>query len=1707
MYSFNTLAPDKTAPELKVDLPANVAGNSFDISGTTESGSTVRAYVNGAQLKSTTAAAGSFTLTAIPLASDVESVIKIEAVDTSGNAAAVEGKVFADTKKPTLQLAALPEFTGEKKIKITGTISELSFYEVLAANQSVAKGNGTALSAEVPLEEGKNIIIITIADKAGWVTEKEISIISDTKAPTVEFDFAKGKEYYQGKAETDISGTTEPGANVYLYVFRPLAGDFKPAFDKSWDKVTADENGAFTFSGVNFESPHISLKALAPKEVPAGLREVAIQGVEIAKNAQKFTYQVYLIAEDVSGKAGYAKKQVTVNTCYSSDLAFDVQSLARFQAPLRLNPTLLDGGRESVTAVFNFSYRGSGVSTQGQDAFEISSVRFEKACTQGMLDDEKSKIGCLIFPNTPQLTPNAQRTAWYLSAPLFTTEKFSAKQSSYWDEFKKRQIVFPLKITVSYRENLGAGKMSDLKSQVSCQDLSYFIDIPVESKNLLPDFIANEGLDAVKFTIDKIDLVLPYLEKAILVTGVAWIAAFLGRLATRYSRIVSSKLEVFFTKAKPKEEQCPGDQEKYYLESEIQQWKELSSKGLLNTQGLRSDWDDSAKSLDTLCPTTTGLWKSEAVLDQAYRWTGDRVLCRTVPAGWTASKEKYEIDTVVTAQNQCTASSRGVPLLKIENCGGKIEENTNIANPNAKAARLVAKGEFTCYQYGSFLYYADQNSATILQNGGALVRLEKVHDFGLSLQQAELYAGAGDLIAYRPPGTDQYIVGQDISCQQACSNSAKPGYRPYVEKGVKSLDSNGNPQSVGCFQETTDANGKIVPVGVGGEKDLNAIGAKQFSAGYTKDCFIDYQSGASLASGVDTKKLSETKCNVHDDCKAFPGALCLSGFCSAPPANSINPKGSSSDGKTTGLLQCVCTLNEKETKTYPGVRTAGKEQQGVAEEWSYHQDRVFKESNNKFGTYYPEWRYYAGRDFSSAFGADYLLDYLHENKEVHQVSPNTQFLGAYQTMCLSRIRAHLITLKSILEGLRNCIQEAKVTGLRDAGVCKTIFTQQVCGLVYKAISYFTNQCSPFDFGDENKGVLGGVGEVTEATFGSIGTAMQSSIDDVKSDYGNAQLNNYFAGGAQGLTQSMCLAAFGYDWPLGADFILDAAYAVPGKTTAHVLPAHRELSTYDPVTGNAVYNYEVGAMILPGCRIRSYNVYLKCIGPEDIGKPGVQCGEQGCDCQYASAADSALQGDKKHSLDGGRGFDLKPNGFVSVPIPSPQRVNKPFRYDHVVIELQLDQSEKGNEAQCFDEGYKDGKFYFPIVDVSPPGMAICNIDTLTGKYQCPDIVSMFGGGEGAYLQDPFISCFDSDTQSWVACTTPNIFTKGEEIKVRANSVSDGKKYCVKMSSSGLPNQDVQIRQLPVGVPGNFPVEMSLGTVSADLFSGASNTVVLSGGDKSCEAQLKLIDLPKGDLGTETLNFVYQKLDTPDMYRVVVPQGVTVDAQGGYSVDTASLLKKDNKVELSSAEIRAAVFSYKGMRFSNAIGAPSSGGNSCEYKVRPSAGSNYAQNEKTVSVTAQLLLPDAVGNCYNAQQPAKPGAGLHSQYTQPITLRLEPLVSKIASKMHQDFLNQNYASVIATAEGIVNRGVADIEFVTGLYYLAAGKIAQSQKSNVDWKVSFKDDVCYLIDLFKNPKQKNGQPLQYPAQVSGSAEYKKVEKYFEEIKNSAQCGIQNA
>ena len=811
LYSFETLAPDVTAPELVVKLPGIIPGTKLDVYGKTEIGAKVILMVNGVQVGSVTAEekevayesanvgvgetidttgqddiietdemtalgdinetdvvvetnettevenitnteemiipngtitltndtsigkawsglavsegevetsqlSGSFDFLGISLTKDKDNNITIEASDEAGNMATFTGTVFADSSKPQLSLGTIPDFVNTNSFPLVGNISENSTYEIFVNNQSIAEGEGNKIDSILSLEEGENKVKVVVKDVAGWEVVQEFIIKTDTQAPTVRIELEKGNEFYQGRAETNVHGETEPGATVYLYVYEPLRYDSSPTFDDAWMKTTADQNGSFTFKDVDFEHRPISLKKMGPKLVPSGLESYSLFAVEQLTQQQRSTKQLFVIAEDKSGKSGYVQESITLNTCYGADWAFDVESITQFQAPLRLDADMLDQGQQIITAVFNFSYRGDarakydlGTGREMQAAYEVVDVQFEEACTQGMMEDKKFKLGCQIFPQRPSKSmPNGDNTAWYISYNLQSAEKLSETKEDFWNEFKKRRLIFPMKIRINYRERDAQGNLGATKTQASCYDLSYFVDIPLDSKEFLPDWLADEGLEAIKWTIDKLETAEEYLEMAIIVTGVATIAAFIAKMIVRYIRIVVAKFEVYAGIGKGEGEKCPETHDTLLMESTIESWKDTGD--LLKQTGSepkQKGWDKTDyKTLDDLCPSTAGMWKTEAILDQAVRWTWDRVFCRAVPAGWTSDKKWNEVETVKKAQQQCAATSKGIPLRQVENCQDKIKQDV-VMTPSTRALKLKKEGAFPCYlnTLNNQLYY------------------------------------------------------------------------------------------------------------------------------------------------------------------------------------------------------------------------------------------------------------------------------------------------------------------------------------------------------------------------------------------------------------------------------------------------------------------------------------------------------------------------------------------------------------------------------------------------------------------------------------------------------------------------------------------------------------------------------------------------------------------------------------------------------------------------------------------------------------------------------------------------------------------------------------------------------------------------------------------------------------------------------------------
>ncbi len=1667
---------------------------------------------------------GVFHFYEIELEKNYNNNITVQAEDAAGNIASWNGNTFSDAKVPQIQIGTLPELVDADSIELMANLSEICSWEIFINNRSQAQGEGAEIKEEVSLEEGKNIILIQVKDAAGWEKSAQVEIESDSMPPIVNFVIEKGNEYYQGRAVSDINGETEPEATLYLYVYKPLGYEYNPQFDKAWAKVTADSNGSFNFNDVNFESTPLNWEDLAPEQVPQGLLEYSLFPVEVIEEQQQFTYYVFVVAEDKSGKTGYQQETITVNSCYVGDWAFDIESLPEFQKPLRINPELLDSGREAVSAVFNMTYRGEGQAKRDLvtglvlvdgEAFEVSDFSIERACTQSMMDDPAFEIACKVFPpsGSIKLLPNSDKTSWYATLNLMPSEELSSDKDFSWDSFKKRKLVFPLKLRVSYQERDAQGLLGPTKTQTMCYDVGYLVDMTIDSKDMLPDWLVDEGVKGLEETIKAIDTVIPYIEKAIIVTGIGCIGSFISRLIVRYVRIVTSKLETYFTLSLDPEKRCPSNQQSLLMQSTIKHWTELKSSGYFVNELAQSDpelkygkdWDQ--KSLDKVCPNTANMWEVESYLDQAYRWTCDRVFCRAAPARWTASKEKSDVDTVILSQKQCAASSKGIPLILREDCQKIVfgQSTQQTINPDLNDLRTI--GAFSCYQNtlnGQYYYITPSEIADI--NQAKPVKLKWLAPVSLNFQDVFTPGGKsiyGTLIAYKPTNSKDVLVGVDQTCESVCRNivgyRADKGNVPSVAGGSSSVgstamvDSNGGgiknyyikPDGTtdgtedyhGCYREVIGGNDKIYWAD---RKDDEMRGAR-FAAGYTQDCFVEVDKTGEPLGAV---------------------------------------------GAKTGLLQCVCTLNEEVKTSVSGVRQAGKETTIGSENWIYREAMLNKD-NPAWGTYYPQWRYYSGRDLPAAFGANSLTDYLRQNETIHEVNPLTQHIGAFQALCLSGIRARLMALRSILQALKTCFEEAKYTGLKDAGVCKTLFTQQVCGLMYQAIAYFASDCSPLSAQDQDKkgGTLDDVGAVTKATLGSITEAMDSSIDDIKSDYTNSNLEQTFSGGAKGFAQSLCLAAFGYDWPLGVNFILDSAYAVPMATNPLVIPARRELATYNPQTGTAVFDYTIGALVLPGCKIRSVDVSLRCIGKEELKYEGVDCAEQGCDCLNIQEQSAIVDSDRTYPLDGGRKFDLAPGSLIDLEIPSPQKVDKHYRYDHVLVHIALDSYESAES--CFDEGYRDGNFYFPITDVTPEEEFNCRIMTGTGKYYCPELLAMFGGGAGAYLQDPFISCYDKTTQTFTSCETPNLFVKNDPIKVKVHLMSDGGKYCLKTSVTGLDaytKQDIQ--QLAANIPGELSQIINIGTVRSEVFTGQSTFSLAPSSAQNCNGNIQI--LTSGVTApAQSYYFKYTSGTVAGTYIIEVPNGVLVNAP--YTIDNNHHLILNNQIELTPVQITPAEFDFSGYKVKGLIGNPNPAVqaplNVCIYAGSSSGSSLYSSPlysstygtgttaysvpVRSISVTAEVLLPDQNGGCYNAiTRVRQPTFGKNS-FTQTITLQLESLASTLASEIHREFTAGNYQSVVQKAATILERKQADIEDVSALYYsvssylVQAGSISQAAASPLVLA-----SVCNNLDLFfKRYSSSLNQCLTpYPQALKQSSEYHKAYQYMSIYKSSLSCPIAN-
>ena len=1760
-YSFTTLAPDMDAPKLLVNLPESIKGNRIDITGKTEPGSEVKLYVNSHQVGTMTAIVsvpspepsslsaslnsspvlgsaifglaispsgleGEFTFSNVALQDDELNNIKIESSDRSGNMVNFTGVVFADATGPRLTLNQLPALTSDKKIKISGNVTESSAIEVFVNNRSVEKKeviveeNSAGFEFELFLDDGENIITVTAKDAAGWESSQIIKLNADSLPPQISFELVSGTEYYEGRADTEITGKTKPGAKVYLYIFRQGVTQEKLEFSSAVEVIDADAQGEFTFEEVSFPPPPFTnWKQLAPREVPPGLQEVLISPLSQLEQEQRKTYKVYIIAEDSLGRAAFAERTVNINSCFTGN-AFDITPMIEFQAPFKLDPGLMEDGRETIQAVFNLTYRGASVGftnpTTGREekSYEIiGNPQFRKACTQSMSDNDDYAVGCKLLPPTLRAVPNPDKTAFYVTADLQRADEFIDREENIWDDFQKRRLKMPLKIMINYRERNDnslqsiEGAWSQAKTEVFCYDLSYFVDVPIESEELIPDFLVDTALPALNTTINAIETIKPYLRTIMIVSGVSCVSSFLSKMAIRFYRIFMQNFEPW--KPADEEEKCPKDQTDLYLEDTITDWEKLKEhKDVKENSAKHGIPETTNKKLEDFCPNTAGAWEIEELFDQFFRWTCDRFFCSAAPAAWTAEADESQVRDVIQKQTQCAATASCATLEKVENCRELLAKNPE------KAGLLVEKKEYLgeCYRDASgVLYYGDGSKQETSLTDRGIWKMTPVDNI---IKHGEL--PKTDLLTYKPDNSDDFCAAPDISCSRICTQAGN--YKPvsdgyYInDEGIVSGARTTAGTSTSSVGTAVAAAGSAISTGLGARVPPNVITESDGSA------------WVRITEGPNTGKYMKTVGSVGEDYiigtynpteasvegETYVGKAKTAferggdeGYYTIERASSQQPscyrenpistareitEGSDYQLESPGGLtvkdgkiragytrdcfigndgykyQCICELDESKIPKKPiGKREAVKKIGDLDEEWSYREATIYTESFGRAGTYYPEWRYYSGRDMSATFGLDYGLDNFKKeikDKSTAEINPHTQTISTFQTVCLRGINARLEMLQSVLIGLRNCLVEAKYTGLHDAGMCKTIFTQYVCGMFYKFLTLFTSKCSPLslpdmDFGIDADPSDGGISAAVDAGFSAIPQAMSSSISDLKGRYGNANLEQYFASGTQGFAESMCMWAMGYDFPLGMEFILDSAYSFEMASSVFFPIAERELSTFNPVKGTATFNYNLGGTILPGCNIRGYRTYLKCIGPEDLNRPNVECPPEGCDCMQATNFESPFQGEKTRVLDQGTSFTGIPrNQMFELPLPSPQKISSNFRYDHVIVELTAEQGT--NIESCFDEGYRTGTggiFYFPITEIQSPAGISCHVDVSSGRFICPELGAFFGGGT-TYFEHPFMRCYDKKTEDFLPCNTPNLFMLkneqgiSDEIVIKPYLNLGGEGACLWVKAPNTPI-DMPPITIPEGISGPYSPRISLGSVGPDMVSSSGGATIVtdtSSSNSGCGVRMNTF-APSALGGTFTFNF---KKDGAGNYKIWWNPGVNLlpGQDSSFSAPPneggTTKLVKNSAEFISREDINGLQFTAQGFTFSNILGTAdietNKATNSCVYIVKPSTSAVQVTGTSNIQVTLELKRVPESGSCIQSTVPFPTGSLGRSSHTEAVVVQAEPLEVRYAARIHQDFIEGKYSNVIEKARAVVDRNEATLEDARAMYYYVSALVMQ-------------------------------------------------------------------
>jgi len=1263
----------------------------------------------------------------------------------------------------------------------------------LELSQNVSGSFSTSITLQ---KDGIYTLQIEFVDKALNTVLIEKSINFDTKPPEINIiKPKKGAFIYENYAnEVDIEGETEPFASVHMYIERTPLGYLNKSFDISGlpneiqniPESKLKEDCRLNIAGTSFCSTGADYSTVADSNgkfkfekvdmtswlgIGSSISEIPATELSSDRQLQEQTKtRVVFIATDSSGLRGAESFEYRIGTCWSGNFSWEVTPLLDHQSPSLLSMERLRENTEQIFFYFNYSYAG-----RGEDGRIVQGgVSVSKACDgTELLKDRRFNLSCKVLPASGSTVVNPEGTTSYTIVKLSSLENMDKWLEHDWKSFFKavsNEFTFPFKVRITYEHEVEGITVTE--TQTTCQEVTYVLDNSmVDFKNVLPDWVLYDLVDFLNSSVSIINDIQKEMRKIIEYTAIACVASFLLRLGWQvYRRWISIFDEKKFAAEKlldigfePEED---GDKEycQKVAGSIARQLKGLSKDQelVIKNFGIVKLKYFSDADLKKCFPATAAAWKTEANLYRLYRYSCDRIFGHKSPSRWTEQATDDELYSKLKKGTGCAVdeSVMGQPLM-VNKC------------------RDVAKD----FGYAKDHFNID-NKCFVFKEGNdeTLYTLSNTESTQYDIYTIKYSKGPGKSSSdYAIKQTDnRYLTAQNENCDEVCGVTKKTEPTEKKKRWNK-----GKPEEK--VEEDPTTYFDCIPVSecraLKGQPEIEGRPAADgrpeiegrpevkevFTRGFTKDCF--YKAEPDWAPELKSR-LNQPESVSNDPSQRYE--CCCINAVKAPPSEYY---------RYDDMVKYVVEKKERQY-AFESKTKEGSEPQGSGEgerwadmKWSYRywkekyqsvSNSITESGQGRDHYEYNENRYIEGRDFPACFGQN---SWIYDSGKIFGVDtepgkgnllimdPAKQWLSTFQCLHITGISNRLQILKNIMSALSMCLITVRTTGRGDTGVCKELFTQYVCSLIWQIIQYWKEGCLPFGKGIDISKSESKLVEYVSAGVKSVWGSVEDSRNELADEYGNAKLNNLIGAGEEQIARKICLAAFGYDWEITLDNVIDVAYASPYSTLVQKMTSTREFLTISP-TGKASYEYRASWLINPGCDMQNYKVELSCISRNEMDEhEGINCEKvedpagNDCDCL-------GLDEEKRHSFYSSSSKLLQ---GTLVDMNWKQIVDDSFyRYDHLKFTLRIDQKIKSDlRESCFPEGNLyggKGVFYAPIRDKTVVDMASCRLDPSQGQFTCTPAADFWTSEGRAYFTKIMVNGYDYSREEEF------ILSKGESLEV-------------------------------------------------------------------------------------------------------------------------------------------------------------------------------------------------------------------------------------------------------------------------------------------------------------------------------------------------------